>query len=87
MITKLHLDVIQIHLSDLVFNPNRELNQLCVFLGLNCTKDFITKCENVLFKEPSRSRLKMDWTQEQIDMVMQLNQQVSFLKRYSFTSH
>ena len=80
------LDVHQLHLSDLVHSPLSELGQLCSFLDLECGHRYLEGCQAALFKEVSRSRYKVQWTQDQVTTVEQLAAQVPSLERYSISS-
>lgn len=80
------LDLLQLHLSDLVHSPLAELGRLCSFLDLECGPRYLEGCRAALFKEVSRSRDKVQWTQDQITTVERLAAQVPSLERYSFSS-
>ena len=80
------LDVLQIHLSDLVLSPVSELGRLCSFLGIECSPRYLEGCQAALFKEVSQTRNKVQWTPDQIATVEQLAAQVGSLDRYSYTS-
>lgn len=80
------LDVLQLHLSDSVHSPLAELGRLCSFLDLECSPRYLEGCQAALFKEVSRSRHKVQWTQDQITAVERLAAQVNSLERYSFSS-
>ena len=84
MVPKLQMDVLQVHLTDLVANPRRELQRMCNFLEVECMEEFLVNCENTLFKELSKSRTSIDWTDEQKWRIEYLAGKISLLTRYSF---
>ena len=86
MRTELALDVLQVHLSDLVRSPSLELGRVCSFLGLDCSHHYLEVCQGALFKELSHTRDKVLWSKDQISAVEQLAGRVPSLQRYSFTS-
>ena len=84
MVPELEMDVLQVHLTDLVTNPRRELQRMCDFLEVECMEEFLVNCENTLFKELSKSRTSIDWTDEQKWRIENLAGEISLLTRYSF---
>ena len=58
------LDVLQMHLSDLVHSPQSELGRLCSFLDLECGTHYLEGCQAALFREVSQTRDKVQWTPE-----------------------
>lgn len=84
--TGMGLDILQVHLSDLVQSPSAELGRLCSFLDLDCGRQYLDICQAALFKELSRTREKVPWSQRQITAVEEQAAQVPSLRRYSFTS-
>ena len=84
MINVLNLNVIQIYTEDFVTETNKTLQYICSRLELTCTKDYIHKCSESIFKHQSRSRYLVKWTPYLIDLVRQNMKQISFLQRYSF---
>ena len=86
MVPELEMDVLQVHLTDLVTNPRRELQRMCDFLEVECMEEFLVNCENTLFKELSKSRTSIDWTDEQKRTIEHHLKNIPFLRRYSFIS-
>ena len=80
------LDVLEIHLSDLVHAPLSELGRLCSFLDIECAPHYLEGCQEALFKEVSQTRNKVQWTPDQITTVEWLAAQVHSLERYSYSS-
>ena len=86
MRTEMGLDVLQVHLPNLVRSPSSELGRICSFLDLECSHRYLEACQAALFKELSQTRDKVLWSQSQITIVEQRAGQVPSLERYSFSS-
>ncbi len=55
VLTTTSLDVLDVHLVDIIEDPGRALQTLCTFLGVDST-DYINTCANKLYKKVSRTR-------------------------------
>uniref|UniRef100_A0A1X7VPR0 Protein-tyrosine sulfotransferase n=1 Tax=Amphimedon queenslandica TaxID=400682 RepID=A0A1X7VPR0_AMPQE len=84
MIKQLKLDVIEVHNSDLIHRPNGAIRRLCNRLQVKCSKDYVSRCSKAVFKDISRSRLKVKWTPKLIETVEKKSKKFQFLKKYSF---
>ena len=80
------LDAIKIHSKDLVKYPRRTILELCEFLGVSCSDDYLTKCINKLYSKVSRTRYKIQWSDHQIATIKEKIQKFESLSRYSYTS-
>lgn len=72
--------------EDLIADPRAALARLCAFLDLDASQEYLDDCAGILFKEPSRSRLKIEWTPELICSVETRIAEFPFLHGYSFES-
>ena len=86
MVEELKLDILQVHLADLIADPQRELHRICDFLELECVQSFLVNCEGKLFKELSKTRTLINWTVKQKRIIKQLLQKVPYLRQYSYNS-
>ena len=84
MIKQLKLNVIEVHNSDLIHKPRRTISRLCNCLQVKCSKDYVSRCSKAVFKNISRSRLKVKWTPKLIEIVERKSKKFPFLKKYSF---
>lgn len=70
--------------EDFVQNPGDLLAQICNFLGLVSTADYLDACKAVVSETPDRSRQSVKWNPDQIQMVEERIARVDFLNGYSF---
>ena len=68
----------------LIENPQVILNQLCIFLGVEATQDYLDDCASIIFKSPNKSRFNFKWTQESIKLVAKKIELFDFLQGYSY---
>ena len=67
-----------------VDSPTQHLAQLCSFLGVIPSKDYLEDCADVVFKVPHRSRLEIHWEGTLIGLVQECIEAFPFLRGYSF---
>lgn len=79
-------NVLEIHNTDLVRDPNKTLTKLCIFLEVECPPNYIQACSAMVFRSVFKSRELVVWTQRLQRMVQEIIQTYSFFNRYSFTS-
>ena len=84
MKARLQLDVLEIHLSDLVQSPLRELTRICLFLDIECSSSYLKAGEESVFSEVSKTREKFQWTASQKDLTAKFINSIPALKRYTF---
>lgn len=77
-------DFLAVRHEALLANPAGELRQICHFLGLPALPDYIQACSSILYRTPSRSRNKVDWSPELMGTVKARIGQYEFLQGYSF---
>jgi hypothetical protein len=65
-------------------NPTGYLKQLCDFLCIPAEPDYIQSCASILYKNPAKSRQKVDWRPEWIQAVKAGMGEFEFLHGYSF---
>ena len=81
------LTSLEVHLADLILNPEHVMNNLCMFLGVECSREYLKRCSDKIYARQSQTRKLVDWPEELIDKVYQM-----IIKphqpfwRYSFTS-
>ena len=85
METALDLDLMRLHLVDLVTKPRQYLQEICDFLHLDCTEDYLRTCEESIFSELSQTRGLIEWRPDQLALVQELIDEVPWLNRYTFT--
>lgn len=79
-------DLLVMRQEDFLAEPQRRLQETCHFLGLTAGQQYLDDCASILFKSPSKSRAKLNWTAELIDRVQQRIDEFDFLSGYTFES-
>lgn len=85
-ITNLNLTVLEIHNSDFVRNPKKEMQRVCKFLGLECSKSYLEMCEANTYKKPSKTRYMVEWGLEAKQSIDRMCRTFPFFRRYSYKS-
>ena len=84
-LTTTSLDVLDVHLVDIIEDPGRALQTLCTFLGVDCTTDYINTCANKLYKKVARTRDTVIWPEWLIDKIyLEIIKPFPSFWRYSF---
>ena len=81
-----NLDLIQIHGKELILDPTGTLLKLCNYLEITCSNNYLEICSNKIYKNESRTRHMIKWTDEHLNMIQQNIEKHSSLKGYSFDS-
>ena len=72
--------------EDTLKDPNGQLAKLCDFLQVLVTPDYLDDCASQIVSEPHKSRLKIDWSQEQKQKIASLIEKYDFLSEYNWES-
>ncbi len=83
---ELNLTVLEIHSAELVHMPRQTINRICQFLGVECYKEYLDKCEEKVFRNVSITRNFVEWTSDSLVEVEQKIKEYTFFQRYSFHS-
>lgn len=67
-----------------VGDPARHLSDLCAWLGVGASDDYLLDAAKVVFDAPSRTRSEADWTPEVVSRVEGEIAQFDFLGGYSY---
>lgn len=70
--------------EDFIDDPKTYLHKLCNFLEVEPFEDYITDCLKIIRGSKSKSRNKIQWTEELKQLVAEKSKQYSFLQDYSF---
>ena len=82
-----NLDLLEVHVKDLVEHPDSTIMKLCDFLGVSCSDTYIQSCSDTLFKTESKTRYRVEWTKDLISKVENYILKYDNLLRYrSFDS-
>ena len=84
MISTCKLTVLEIHSEDFVKQPQESMKWICDFLGVECSPWYLQMCQDKVFPSVSRSRDKVEWTEEQIARVQNIMDTFPYFKGYNF---
>lgn len=79
-------NVLEIHNSELVNDPESTLTKICRFLVVDCPHDYLRTCSEKVFKSVSKSRDTVVWSQRLREMMERLMFHYPYFHRYSFSS-
>jgi len=68
--------------EDLIAEPRRELRRLAAFFDVTPEPDWLEACAAIVRPSVDRSRDRIAWTDEQLDAVRRLTDELDFLRRY-----
>jgi hypothetical protein len=89
MLLELHkrlgaFDLLPIKYENFVNQPEKNLAEICNFLGLEAAPDYLKACASILHKSPERSRHLVKWEPDWVERVKSRMAQYDFLAGYSF---
>ena len=84
MISTCNLTVLEIYSEEFVKQPRESMKRICDFLGVECSPWYLQMCQDKVFSSASRSRDKVEWTEEQIARVQKLINTLKYMKGYNF---
>ena len=83
--TRLSTDeLFEIRYEDLTADPTARLNEICGFIGVPATTDYLNRCATLIDHGGRRSRDSLYWSAEEIAMVEELIGSRPSLEHYSF---
>jgi hypothetical protein len=65
-------------------SPQTHLQELCHFLGVEASEDYLNSCASIVYRSPHKSRHKIRWSREFIQEVERRIHGFSFLQGYAF---
>ncbi|XP_078364494.1 uncharacterized protein LOC144648921 [Oculina patagonica] len=77
--------VLDIPGEEFVRDPSKYLRQICDFLEITCSEDYLRDCSSIVDPVPSVTRNLLVWTPEQIKQVYTLMEPIEFLRKQSYT--
>jgi len=78
------LTVFDLKHEDFVADPKSKLEDLCRYLGLEITDDYLEDCSRMVYKSPHQSRFKAPWTPALIEQARERIDRFPFLRGYAF---
>lgn len=74
----------QLPLESLVREPSRVLRELCGFLGVECSDEYLDACSRAVFTQPKATRRQLEWPADAIRQIESRSATHDFLSAYSF---
>jgi hypothetical protein len=80
------IKMIDIYHEDFIKNPRQILKDLLSFLEVEIFEEYFEKCSIIVYTEPHKSRLDVEWPEELLNFVQEYISRYAFLSRYTFYS-
>ncbi len=77
-------NLLEVRYEDFVRNPEMNLTQVCRFLDIEASDDYLKASTSILRKEPDQSRHMVQWDSKWIETVKDKMGRFDFLQGYSF---
>ena len=72
----------EIHNKDFIANPTMTVQRMCVFLDVLCSDDYLNIVSKKIFRDESRTRYNVVWTNDHILKVKENILKYDNLKQY-----
>ena len=76
--------ILDVNGLELVQKPVETMSNICQFIGITCSEDFLQACAKVVDPKPSITRHFVVWPQDLLDQVFSMINKYSFLSQYTF---
>lgn len=86
MIQVLNLTVLQLRHEDMVNKPKHTISQVCNFLQVDCSEDYLEACTAKTYRTVSKTRNLVMWTKHLRDRIDSGIKQFYFFNKYTFYS-
>jgi len=70
--------------ENFISNPEKELESLCKYVGVDSPQDYIRDCCSIVFKKPNKARHLVKWSDAQIERVLTKCSKYDVFKDYTF---
>ncbi len=78
------IQILEIHLEDLIKNSKEVIEKICVFLGISCPDGYVQICQRKVYSRASQSRHLVEWSTSTKIIVEKMIEKLPFFNRYSF---
>ena len=85
MIPELQLSPLKVHCEDLISHPAETMSQICQFLNLECSREYLQMCAEKTFKNISASHLLVEWDPTTLMSLKRNILKFPFFQRYNNT--
>lgn len=79
--------VLDVHNSDLIAHAVETLDEICHYLHIQCSSQYLSHCASVVFSSPSKTRNNVKWTPKVRAAIEELIKTYPFLSRYGFDTN
>ena len=83
MISDVGLSPLEIHCEDLIADPAKTISNICRFLGVECSADYLQMCVDKTFKNVSESRHLVQWDPQTLPRLIDTLRAFPFFKKYN----
>ncbi len=77
-------DILDVSHESLIDHPKMGLSQVCNFLGLEASNNYLDDCASIIFKSPKKTRFNFQWNDQLINQVKNKMDKYEFLQSYSY---
>ena len=81
---KLGGQVLDVKHEDVIKRPKEKLEEICRFLELETSEEYLQDCASIIYKKPHKSRNERDWTMELKKEVQGRMKEFPFLEGYAY---
>ena len=78
------LQLLEVHLEDLIHNSRDVILKICHFLEVTCDDEYVKMCQAKLYRDVSQSRHLVVWPDFVKKTVQRLTKTIPFFSRYTF---
>ena len=86
MIYDVGLSPLEVHCEDLISHPSKTISDICQFLDLECSPDYLQMCVDKTFKNVSESRHLVDWDPNTLPSLIEQLRSFPFFKKYNLST-
>lgn len=79
-------EVLDVRHEALIEDPRRTLRQVCDFVGVGCTDEYVEDCASIVFTSPRKTRHSVEWPADLVDTVKSRMAAFDFLAGYGYDS-
>ena len=86
MVPDVGLSPLEVHCEDLISHPSKTISDICQFLDLECSPDYLQMCVDKTFKNVSESRHLVDWDPNTLRSLIDELRTFPFFKKYNLST-
>ena len=86
LISDVGLSPLEIHCEDLIADPAKTISEICRFLDVECSADYLQMCVDKTFKNVSESRHLVQWDPQTLPQLIDTLRTFPFFEKYNLTT-